>query len=456
MAAITIMNARILTLAPVSGTGSGSETGVHSRAGGLSAPGRVRAGLGSSGPKRDAAMHELGVIENGYVHIRESRIAEVGSGKPTGELEGQVIDAGGCVLMPAYVDCHTHACWAGSRLDEFEMQVGGASYLDIMKAGGGIMSTVRAVRQASEEDLADGLLRRLGAMAALGTSTVEVKSGYGLTTDDELKMLRAVHTAKLLTLQTVIGTFLGAHAIDPENPRFVEQTIHETLPTVVQEFPNITCDAYCEQGAWSLDDCRRLFESAIAMGCPIRVHADQFNSLGMTRLAVDMGAISVDHLEVITPKDLEHLARSQTIGVALPCCGFHLNGAYAPARALIDSGGALAIATNYNPGSAPSPSLAFSIALACRKLRLHPAEAIIASTYNAACVLRLQDEVGSIEVGKRADLQLLDAQDERELGFELATPGPLVCIIGGEIAHVRGVGREEQAHEDEEEGEDED
>ena len=357
--------------------------------------------------------------------------------------------------MPAFVDCHTHACWAGSRLDEFEMSLTGAKYLDILKAGGGIMSTVRAVRQASEEQLVGTLFRRLAAMGALGTATIEVKSGYGLNTDAELKMLRAIHQASRQTLQTVTGTFLGAHAIDPENPRCVEQIIDETLPAVVSEFPGITCDAFCEKGAWTLEDCRRLFEYARELGCPIRVHTDQFNSLGMTRLAIDLEAVSVDHLEATTPKDLEYLARSRTIGVCLPCAGFHLNGAYAPARALIDAGGAVAIATNFNPGSAPTPSLPFAIALACRKLRMTAAEGIVASTFNAACVLGLQDVAGSIEVGKRADLQLLDAQDERELGFELAGAGPLVVIVRGEIVHLRAVGREEDEEEEEKEEEEE-
>ena len=389
-------------------------------------------------------MRDLNVIERGFVRIVNREIAEVGEGEPGEQTEGEMIDAGGCVLMPAFVDCHTHACWAGNRFDEFEMALAGASYLDILKAGGGIMSTVRAVRQASEDELTGWLLRRLAAMAALGTGTVEVKSGYGLSPEAELKMLRAIHMATRQTGQTIVGTFLGAHAIDSQNPNFVEQTINETLPAVVTEFPELTCDAFCEQGAWSLEDTRRLFDNAKDLGCPIRVHSDQFNSLGMTRLAVEMGAVSVDHLEAIAPKDLETLAHSKTIGVILPATGFQLDGRYAPARALIDAGGAVALATNYNPGSAPTPSMPFVIALACRKLRMTPAEAITATTYNAACVLGLQYSVGSIEVGKRADLQLLDMMDERELAYEFATPGPLVVIINGEVVHLRAVGREEE------------
>ncbi|MCH8805310.1 MAG: amidohydrolase family protein, partial [Planctomycetes bacterium] len=224
VAGLTITNARILTL------------------------------VGEAVPRRGDALRELGVIERGFVRIKEGRIAEVAEGQP--ESQEEVIDAEGCVLMPAFVDCHTHACWAGERFDEFQMKLAGASYLEILEAGGGIMATVRAVRAAPETQLAAKLLHRLGRMAALGTATVEVKSGYGLTTHDELKMLRAIHEAASRTAQRIVPTFLGAHAIDPENPNFVDETINETLPAVVNEFGPIVCDAYCEQGAWSVNDSK--------------------------------------------------------------------------------------------------------------------------------------------------------------------------------------------------------
>jgi len=420
MTAIIIANARVLTL------------------------------KGPRGARRGVALRDLGVIEEGWVRVEDGRIAAIGPA-PAPPLEdgeeGHVIDAGGSVLMPTFVDCHTHACWAGTRFDEFEMSVAGASYLDILGAGGGIMSTVRAVRKATEDELTFDLIRRLARMLALGTGTVEVKSGYGLDTESELKMLRAIHVASQFVPQMVVGTFLGAHAIDTGNPRFVEETINETLPAVVQEFPEIVCDAYCEDGAWSLQDTKRLFEAARELGCPLRVHADQFNSLGMTRLAIEMGAVSVDHMEATSPEDLEQLAASSTFGVALPCSGFHLNDGYAPARQFVDAGGALAIATNFNPGSSPTPSMPFTIALSCRRLGLTPAEAITCATHNPAVLLGLQEEVGSIEVGKRADLQLLDCNDEREVAYEFASPGPLVVILAGEIVHTRAIEREEDADE---------
>ncbi|TVQ55115.1 MAG: imidazolonepropionase [Phycisphaerales bacterium] len=394
---------------------------------------------GPDEPRRGDAMRSLSPIDRGYIAVDdEGRIAQVEPGDPPGEVQApHVIDAQGRVVLPAFVDCHTHACWAGERYDEFEQRLAGASYLDILKSGGGIMATVRAVRHTSEDELLELLRIRTGRMIALGTGACEIKSGYGLDTDTELKMLRAIDRLRRESPLRIKATFLGAHALDPDQPDFIERTINETLPAVAREFPGITCDAYCEEGAWSLEETRRLFEAALAHDLPLRVHADQFNALGMTSLAVEMNAISVDHLEATSPKDLEMLARSDTFGVALPCSGFQLDDRYAPARAFLDAGGALAIASNYNPGSAPTPSLPFTIALACRKLKLSVAEAFTATTHNAACLLGIQDEVGSIQPDRRANLQMWDFTDERELPYEFATPGPLWTMLNGRIAHER-------------------
>ena len=383
-------------------------------------------------PRRNDALRELGVIESGWVHTKDGLITEVGDG-PAPDIGGRVIDLEGRVLMPGFVDCHTHACWAGSRYDEFDRKLAGASYLELLAEGGGIMSTVHAVRRASVEELTSNLTHRIEQMARLGTTTVEVKSGYGLSTEAELKMLDAIRSAAEAMQSTVVGTFLGAHAIDRDTPDFVRTTINTTLPAVVEANPGITCDAYCEEGAWSLEDCRNLFEEAQSMGCPIRVHADQFHSLGATRFAVEAGARSVDHLEATTNTELGILAHSDTMGVLLPCSGYHLDDRYAAGRALIDLGGAVAIASNCNPGSAPTPSIPFTIHLAVNRCRLKPAEAIVAATYNAACVLDLQDDRGSIERGKRSDLIVLDTCDERSLAWEFATPGPRMVMIGDSL-----------------------
>jgi len=396
---------------------------------------------GDNTPRRKEAMNDLGVIEDGFLSVKDGIIEHVAGGTPDVDFindhsDVPVVDANGRVVMPAFVDCHTHTCWAGSRLEEFEMGLRGVPYLEILKQGGGIMSTVRAVREATQEDLCVDVLGRLGLLTSQGTTTVEIKSGYGLTTKDELKMLRSIHDASQDVPQLIVGTFLGAHAIDPEKENFTDVVIHETLPAIVQEFPRITCDAYCETGAWSVGETTRLFEKAIELGCPIRAHVDQFNALGMLTKAVELGAVSIDHLEHSADDELKVLAASDTIAVLLPISGFCLNDDYARGRAIIDFGSPVAIATNYNPGSAPSPSMPFAITLACRRLGLTPAEAITAATHNAACVLNLQHRVGRLEVGMQADLQLLDCNDERDLTWHVAAGGPLLVSIKGEIVHL--------------------
>lgn len=377
-------------------------------------------------PRRGAAMRELGIVPTGDVLIENGLIAEIGDGinAPSGTT---IIEAEGRVCMPGFVDAHTHAIWAGDRLDEVDLKQQGASYLDILKAGGGIMSTVRAVRAASQDELAAGLRKRLDWALREGTTTIEVKSGYGLTTADELKSLRAIVDASESFPGTVIPTALIAHAIDPEQPNFIETTINETLPTVHESFPDIAIDAYCEQGAWSLDDCRRLFESAKALGHPLRVHADQFNALGMVELAIEMGFVSVDHLEATSAESLARLASSPTFGVMLPCSGFQVDDRYADGRTFIDAGGALVIASNCNPGSAPTSSIPLTIALATRKSGVTTAEAICACTANAAALLGLVDR-GTIAKGQRADLLLLRHEDERMLGYEFGGD-PVDCVI---------------------------
>ena len=389
---------------------------------------------GPNRPSRGEEMRDLGVIENGWLSIEGEKIAGIGSGPLTEPVEGTVLDLGGRVVLPTWIDCHTHACWSGSRLEEFEAGLRGVEYLEILKQGGGIMSTVRAVRATSQEELTELLHARLGRMLTFGTTAMEIKSGYGLDTENELKMLRAIHAVSREQDVLILGTFLGAHAKDPEVPDYVDRLISETLPAVAEEFPGICCDAYCEEGAWTVDETCRLFRAAADLGCTLRVHTDQFNSLGMTSAAIDMGATSVDHLEAVSESDVTRLGESSTIAVLLPGSGFSLDQRYAPGRDLIDAGASVAIATNYNPGSAPSPSMPMTIALACRRCGLLPSEAITAATHNAAHVLGIGDHHGRLEPGMRADLQVLDCQDERELAWEFATtPPPLVLCKGGVV-----------------------
>lgn len=390
-------------------------------------------------PRRGPALGVLTTLDRADVLIDDGQIAAIGPSiqPPAGAC---VVEAAGRVLMPGFVDCHTHACWAGDRLDEWEMKRRGATYLQILESGGGIMSTVRAVRSATRSQLAESLLARLNAMLTEGTTTVEVKSGYGLSTPDELKMLGAIADAAQRWPGRVRMTACIGHAKDPEvdAEAFVDRTIHETLPAVHAAFPDCTIDAYCEKGAWSLDETVRLFEAAADLGHPLRVHADQFNELGMVDAAIGLGAVSVDHLEATTPDALVRLAESETMGVMLPCSGFHVDGRYADGRRFVDAGGALAIATNCNPGSAPCHSMPMAIALAVRHLGLTAAEAIAACTVNAAALLGLRD-VGTVEPGQRADLVLLRHTDERQLGYEFGGRHADLVVCAGRVVFEAGV-----------------
>ncbi len=393
-------------------------------------------------PRRADDFSELSILPRADVLIENGKVTGVmPSPSALRDLQKpglRVIDANGDVLIPGLIDCHTHACWAGSRVDEWEQKLAGASYLDILKRGGGIMSTVAAVRKASQAELTSLLLERLMRMLDNGTTTIEVKSGYGLSTHDEIKMLRAIHDAAPKFPGTIIATALLGHALDPAEGRedFVRKTVHETLPAVSQEFPGIAIDAYCETAAWSPGECQELFDKAYALEHPIRVHTDQFNALGMTGTAALRGFLSVDHLEATTPAQIEVLGKSGTSAVLLPVCGFHLDGRYAPARALASKGTILAIASNLNPGSAPCYSMQFVIQLGVRHLGLSLGEAIVASTVNAAHVLGLGDR-GVIGPGQRADLVLLRTSDERDLAYELGTNQARMVIVGGRVIRER-------------------
>lgn len=371
---------------------------------------------------------DTGVLDSADVLVRGGKIVSVGDGLHDQSV--QQFDASGRVLMPAFVDCHTHACWAGCRLAEWEQKLKGASYLELLAAGGGIMSTVRSVREASRDELRDGLLGRLSKMQRTGTLTAEVKSGYGLSTKAEIKVLEAISEAGSSWAGTLVPTACIGHAKDPDVADFVTRTIEETLPEVTRCFPGITIDAYCEEGSWSLEETLRLFDAAQEAGHPIRVHADQFNDLGMIPEAIKRGFLSVDHLEATSPEHLKQLAQSDCFGVMLPVCGMHLDNRFGDGRSFVDAGGKLAIASNYNPGSAPCHSMPTVIAAAVRHLGLLPAEAIAASTRSPARLLGLTDR-GTIEAGQRADLILLDMTDERELAFEFgANPVSAVWAAG--------------------------
>jgi imidazolonepropionase len=384
-----------------------------------------------SRPRRGKELTDLGIIPAGEVLVADGKIAAVGP-KVDAPADAEIIDALGRVLMPGFVDCHTHACWAGDRLDEWELKLRGVPYLEILKKGGGIHATVKAVREATQKQLAASLRDRLGAMLREGTTTVEVKSGYGLNTEAEMKMLRAIRRAAAEWPGTVVATALIGHAFEGDLDEYARMVVKDMLPEVSREFPDIPVDAYCEEGAWSVDACVKLFEKA-RKHHPIRVHADQFNSLGMIPEAIRLHARSVDHLEASIKKDLIALAQSPTMGVILPCTGLHTDQRFMRSRLFIEQGGALALATNCNPGTSPSLSIPLAIALAVRFCGLTPAEAIVAATVNAAAVLGYTDR-GNIAAGQRADLVLLRHKDERALAYELGgNPVDTVICAGAVI-----------------------
>ena len=391
------------------------------------------------GPKRGAAMRDLGIVPGGAVAIGDGLVLATG---PSDQLAHQVragrtLDASGRVVMPGFVDPHTHLLWAGARADEFEMRVAGATYMEIMAAGGGIMSTVRQTRAATLDELVAQTRPRLERALAHGTTTVVIKTGYGLNVEDELKQLSAIERLREGFPGTLVSTFLGAHAIPAEfNGRagdYVDLVVEEMLPAVAAlGDPPPFCDVFCEDGAFTLDQSRRVLQAARDLGFGLKIHVDEFQPLGGTRLAVELGATSADHLVCTPPDEIELLARSETVAVALPGTPFGLgHHDYTPARALIDAGGAVALATDCNPGTCWCENMQFMIALACRAMSMTPAEAISAATINAAHALGLGDRAGSLEPGKRADMILLDASSYPHLAYRFGTNLVGAVIAGG-------------------------
>ena len=386
------------------------------------------------GPKRGEAMLEVGLIVDGAVAVAEGDIVAVG---PAAELQAdysarETIDAGGKVVCPGFIDPHTHAVYAGDRTNEFELRLKGASYMEIMQAGGGIVSTMKAIRAATVEQLVAESRPRLAAMLALGTTTVEIKTGYGLDTKNELKMLKAMATLEAEQPADLIPTFLGAHATPPEYKNhpdeYIDLVIEEMLPAAAEWYRNskfktqnsdLFCDVFCEANVFDRDQAQRVLAAGQSYGMPAKIHADEFKTLGGVGLAVELGAVSADHLDVTPQAEIEAMAASDTAGVILPAVNFNLGSRhFAKARAMIDAGVVVALATDINPGSAPCPSMPLVMATACRYQRLLPAEALNASTINAAYAIRQENRLGSIEVGKQADLLIVDAPDYRHLAYQ--------------------------------------
>jgi imidazolonepropionase len=406
----------------------------------------------AGGPQRGTTLGRLGPIEQGAIAIRNGTIVAVGT---TAELldtydSAHKIDASGHVVMPGFVDPHTHMVWAGDRAAEFERRLAGATYMEILAEGGGIMSTVRETRSAGVQALVAQSRPRLKRMLEYGTTTAEVKTGYGLELETELRLMETILELDSEDPLALVPTFLGAHAIPTEYSdrpgEYVDLVCDEMLPKLREWWADKAqghslpfVDVFCEDGVFDLTQSRRILERAAALGFPLKIHADEFAVLGGTRLAVDLGAVSADHLVHTPPEDIAVLGRSDTVAVALPATPFGLGEqAYTPARRILEANGVLALATDLNPGTAWCESMQFVIALACRAMSLTPAEAIAAATINAAAAVGLADRVGSLEAGKAGDLIMLETPDYRHLGYRFGTNLVSQVIKGGRLVAAAG------------------
>lgn len=399
---------------------------------------------GANGPQRGANLGELGVIEQGAVAVNEGKIVAVG---PTAVLQSHyhaetTMDAHGRCVTPGFVDPHTHIPWFGDRAAEFEQRLAGATYMEIMAAGGGIMSTVRATRQATLDDMVADNLPRLTRMLQFGTTSAEAKTGYGLEKATELKQLDAILALHKAQPVELTATFLPAHAVPAEfhgrTDDYVQLLIDEILPAgaawASKHQTPLFCDVFCEQGVFDVAQTRRILETAVALGYRLKVHADEFVGLGGTKLAVELGAISADHLVYTPSEDIEALGHGRTIAVGLPGTPFGLaERDYTPAKAILNAGGALALATDCNPGTSWCESMQMVIALACRYMKLTQAQALAAATLNAAHAIGRGHEIGSLEPGKQADMLILDTADYRQLGYRYGTNLVQTVIKKGQI-----------------------
>jgi imidazolonepropionase len=382
---------------------------------------------GTRAPLRGEALGAVEVLEDAYVLCFDGRIVATGRMRDLGPLDGEVeeVDGRGLVAIPGLIDCHTHACFAGDRVDEFALRAGGATYEELHAAGGGILSTVRATRAATEAELVERVSEHKDWMARSGTTTFEAKSGYGLDYDTELAQLRAIRAAG------AVPTWLGAHMVPPEFPdadAYLDFALAEVLPEAARLAE--AADVFVEQGAFDQAQARRYLNACAEAGLTLRLHGDQFTVQGAVPLAVELGARSVDHLEATGPEGVRALAASDVTAVLLPASALFLDRPMPSARALVDAGAVIALATDFNPGSAFCESLPLICSLAATQLKLSPAEALGACTVNAAHVLGRADRKGRLAPGFDADVVLLDAPDWRYLAYHLGHDHVLTVLWG--------------------------
>ena len=403
-----------------------------------------------SGPRCGIEMEDIDVVENGALAIRNGRLAAVGR---TSEVLDRIelsknrikIDAAGKVVMPGFIDAHTHPVFIGSREDEFELRIKGATYQEIAHQGGGIRSTVRKVRQASKEELFEAAWPRLNRMMGHGTTTIEAKSGYGLSTQDELRLLEVIQQLNEAHPIDLVPTFLGAHEIPDEyrekKEAYIEVIVHEMIPAVTKQHLAEFCDVFCEEGVFSVDESRRIMTVASEAGLKLKLHADELSPFGGAELAAELGALSADHLVAISAKGIKALKSKHVIAVLLPGTTFSLGlKDYAPARKMIEKGVPVAVATDMNPGSCRTESMPIIITLACLMMRMTPAEAMTAATINAAHAIDRGDSIGSLEVGKKADIVIWDIPHYRYLPYHFGVNLVEMVIKDGKIVVDRRKG----------------
>jgi imidazolonepropionase len=403
---------------------------------------------GPARPRLRAEMRELSIIKDGAMFIRGARIEAAGTRTEIERLlspNTQIIDAQNRVVLPGFVDAHTHPVFAGNRVEEFEQRAAGKTYQEIATAGGGIRSTVNRTRQATERELFEAALRYQQWFLRCGTTTIEAKSGYGLTLETEMKLLRVIARLNAAGPLHYIPTFLGAHDVPAEyrgrTQEYVDLVIQEMLPEVVKHSLAEYCDVFCEPGIFNVAAATQILSAARTAGLGIRVHADQLTRSGAAEMAAAVGAVTADHLEQMDDAGIEALARAHVQPVLLPASVYCLGlDRYGPARKMIDAGLGLVLATDFNPGSSPAPSMPFVLSLASTHMRLTPAEAIVAATVNAACSLGRGAELGTLETGKQADFVIHDCSDYREIAYFTGIEPADSVFIGGELAFSRSPG----------------
>ncbi len=385
-------------------------------------------------------MRDLGIIPNGGVLCRNGKIAWVGPmNQWSGPLPDEVaeLDAAGHVVVPGFVDSHTHMLFAGDRADEFTLRSQGSTYEQIAASGGGIMKTVRSVRAATKKELKRRTVRYLGAMMSHGTTTVEIKSGYGLDLEAEIKMLDAINELRREEVISVVPTFIGAHAIPPEyaerRDAYVSLVLDEMIPYVGKKRLAEFCDVFCERGYFNLVESERILSAGKRWGMKPKIHADELSAMGGAELAAGIGAVSADHLENISDRGISALQAAGVVAAVLPGVSFFLSHGYAPARRLIDGGVAVALASDFNPGSCMSFSMPMMMAIACTQMRMTPEEALTAATLHGAAALDMSTSIGSIEVGKDADLVLAEIPDYRFFAYQFGSNPVRLTIKSGTI-----------------------